>query len=71
MEHYEQYELLDWSYWVDDYCEIVEKATKLGYSEQQVEMLIDDIQHHYNNGLSVDEVVDLIGGMTNRLFQFP
>ena len=71
MEHYEQYELLDLSYWVDDYCEIVEKATKLGYSEQQVEMLIDDIQHHYNNGLSVDEVVDLIGGMTNRLFQFP
>ena len=71
MEHYEQYELLDLSYWVDDYCEIVEKATKLGYSEQQVEMLIDDIQHHYNNGLSVDEVVDLIGGITNHLFQFP
>ena len=56
---YEEYELMDWSYWVDYYCEVVEKATKLGYSEKQVEMFIDDIMYHYDNGKTVDEVVTL------------
>ena len=61
MENYEceEYELIDWSYWVDYYCEVVEKANELGYSEQQVAMLIDDIMHDYYNGLSVDEVIDI------------
>ena len=56
---YEEYELIDWSYWVDYYCEVVEKATELGYSEQQVAMLIDDIMHDYYNGLSINEVIDI------------
>ena len=56
---YEEYELIDWSYWVDYYCEVVEKAAELGYSEQQVEMLIDDIMHDYYNGLSINEVIDI------------
>ena len=56
---YEEYELIDLSYWVDYYCEVVEKATELGYSEQQVEMLIDDIMHDYYNGLSINEVIDI------------
>ena len=38
MEHYEQYELLDAVYWIDFYCEVADKATKLGYSIDQVEM---------------------------------
>ena len=57
MEHYEQYELWDWSYWVEYYCEVADKAVKLGFSEKQVEMSIDYIMNHYHNGLSVDEVV--------------
>ena len=56
---YEEYELIDWSYWVDYYCEVVEKATELGYSEQQVEMLIDDIMYDYYNGMSINEVIDI------------
>ena len=56
---YEEYELIDLSYWVDYYCEVVEKATELGYSEQQVEILIDNIMHDYYNGLSINEVIDI------------
>ena len=59
---YDEYDWIEASYQIDYYCEVVEKATKIGYSEKQVEVLIDDIRHHYNNGLSVDEVVDLIIG---------
>ena len=61
MENYEydEYELIDLSYWVDYYCEVVEKATELGYSEKQVEILIDNIMHDYYNGLSIDEVIDI------------
>ena len=59
MEHYEQYELLDAVYWIDFYCEVVDKATELGYSWQQVGMFIDDIMRHCYNGLSVDEVIDI------------
>lgn len=62
MEHYEQYELLDAVYWIDFYCEVVEKATKMGYSEKQVEVFICDIRSHYDSGKTVDEVVDLIWG---------
>ena len=59
MEYYEEYELVDFSYWIEYYCEVVDKATKLGYSEKQVEMFIDDIMYHYDNGKTVDEVVTL------------
>ena len=45
--------------WYDFYKEVVKQAVLLGYSEQQVKIFIDDIKYHYDNGLSVDEVVDI------------
>lgn len=45
--------------WCTFYEEVVKQAMLLGYSEQQVKMFIDDIKCHYDNGLSVDEVIDI------------
>lgn len=45
--------------WYDFYKEVNNKAMLLGYSEQQVNMFIDDIKYHYDNGWSVDEVIDI------------
>ena len=58
MGYYEEYEIV-FSYWVEYYCEVVDKATKLGYSEKQVSAVIDDIMYHYYNGKTVDEVMDI------------
>ena len=45
--------------WYEFYEAVVEQAVLLGYSEQQVNMFIGDIKHHYDNGLSVDEVINI------------
>ena len=45
--------------WYTFYEEVVKQAILLGYSERQINIFIDDIKYHYDNGLSVDEVVDI------------
>ena len=62
MENYEydEYDLIEASHQIDYYCEAEEKASKLGYSAEEVEMFLDDvIWKYYYNGKTVDEAIDI------------
>jgi transcription elongation factor GreA-like protein len=42
------------------YLEVVEKAKSLGYSQQQVNIFLQDIIGCYQNNKSVDECVEIV-----------
>lgn len=43
----------------DWFKEVVELASKLGYSQKQVEIFKSDLIDHYNDGKTPEEAVDI------------
>lgn len=43
----------------DFYLSVMRGAMSLGYTQEHVRVFMGDIEDHYNNGLSVEQVLEI------------